>query len=177
MFPIIDHIRKNHAFTLIELIVVIALLSTTLAYALPRLDLNPFSNPQRKLSNWILLNVRAAGDAAVNQQVVKVLNIDLDNNLMWVSDEAGPEEAAAPETEAATKENEFRLPAGYRLHDVEFPRSGKKTTGTVAVRFYPQGYSDMAILHVENPEDEAISYRIEPFLAQVKRYDQYHEFK
>lgn len=163
-------IRQNQAFTLIELIVVIALISTTLAFAIPRLDLSLFSNPERKLSNWILLNVRSAKNMAVNRQAVLMLNIDLDNNLMWIAPDTGQEDEKAPK-------NEFRVPLPWRLRDVEYPAAEKKTSGITAVRFYPQGYSDMAVIHLKNTDDEAITFRIEPFLPQVKKYDYYAELQ
>ena len=42
----------------------------------------------------------------------------------------------------------YRLPDDLRLVDVEFPTDGKVSTGRVDISFYPQGYSDQALIHL-----------------------------
>ena len=44
------------------------------------------------------------------------------------------------------------------------------------INFYPKGYSDRAVIHVEDGHDNRYSYLIEPFLPHVKIKDEYIEF-
>ena len=178
------YFNKNQAFTLIELIVVIALISIVLAFAIPRLDNSFFSNNKRKLSSWILLNVKSLKEKAVREQTKNILVVDIDNNQMWVSsetvsgepvsDESGNSPDAVPGD--APGKNEYKLPDGFRLMDVEFLNDEKMTSGIAEIHFYPQGYSDKALIHIEDRDENRYSYLIEPFLLHVKIENQYIEF-
>ena len=177
------YFNKNQAFTLIELIVVIALISIMLAFAIPRLDSSFFSNNKRKLSSWILLNVKSLKEKAVREQVKNILAVDIDNNQMWIfSEPVSAESPETPESEpddapvAALKKNEYKLPDGYRLMDVEFLNDEKMTSGIAEIHFYPQGYSDKALIHIEDRDENRYSYLIEPFLLHVEIEAQYVDF-
>ena len=175
------YFNKNQAFTLIELIVVIALISIMLAFAIPRLDSSFFSNNKRKLSSWILLNVKSLKEKAVREQVKNILAVDIDNNQMWIfSEPVSAEFAESPESDdapvAAPEKNEYKLPDGYRLMDVEFLNNEKMTSGIAEIHFYPQGYSDKALIHIEDRDENRYSYLIESFLLHVKIEALYVDF-
>ena len=170
-------LRNNHAFTLIELIVVIAMISIMLSFTIPRLDASFFSNNERKISSWILLNVKALKEKAVREQTRYVLNVDLDNNQMWSS--SGPVTDGTEGTEASEEiptENKYQIPSGYRLVDVEFLNEDKITRGIAEIHFYRKGYSDKALIHIEDDDNAQSSYLIEPFLPHVKIIEEYVEF-
>lgn len=158
----------DEGFTLIELIVVILLISIVLVFAAPRLDVSFFSNQERKLSAWILLTVKSLKETAVKTQTSTTLHIDLDANRMWTS--------IGEVTDETPRENEYALPSGYRLVDVQFPEMDKITRGVAVIRFYKKGYSDKALIHIEDSDDIQSSYLIEPFLPYVKISDTYIEF-
>lgn len=165
-----NQIRKysnNQAFTLIELIVVISVISVLLAFSLPRLDVSLFSDKKRSISSWIVLNARELKEKAMQEQVLLVLNIDLDNNQMWVS--------VGPMTEDTPKTEEFKVPSGYTLMDVEFMNEQKINRGIAEIYFYPKGYSDKAVIHIEDKDNDQYSYLIEPFLPHVKVFEKYIE--
>ena len=168
---------NNSAFTLIELIVVISLISILLAFSIPRLDVSFFSDNERKISSWILINVKALKEKSVKDQTLQILNIDLDNNSMWAS--SGPitdEEADEVFGEEAARENEYQIPSGYRLVDVEFLNEDKITKGIARIHFYRKGYSDKVLIHIEDSDNDRYSYLIEPFLPHVKIIEEYIEF-
>ena len=168
---------NNSAFTLIELIVVISILSVLLAFSIPRLDISFFSDNERKISSWILLNVKSLKQKAVKEQTLQVLNIDLDNNQMWSTSGPVPKETEdAEEAEETPKENEYQIPSRYRLIDVEFVNEDKITKGIAGIYFYKKGYSDKALIHIEDNDDIQYSYLIEPFLPHVKIIEEYIEF-
>jgi len=132
---------NNFAFTLIELIVVISLISILLAFSIPRLDVSFFSDNKRKISSWILINVKALKEKSVRDQTLQILNIDLDNNSMWsssglVTEEMTEEITEEMSEEEISKENEYQVPSGYRLRDVEFLNEDKITKGIAEIHFY-----------------------------------------
>jgi len=171
---------NNHqGFTLIELIVVISLISILLAFALPKLNVSFVADHQRKLSTWIVLTVKSLKENALRDQTLYVLNLDFDNQQMWteksVTKEETPEEKAVEEKKAP-EENKYSLPEGYRLMDVEFVDDKKIKEGIVPIHFYPKGYSDKAIIHVQDENDNRSSYLIESFISHVKIHEEYIDF-
>ena len=71
----------------------------------------------------------------------------------------------------------FNFPAGIGIVDVEFPEKGKVSSGEARIFFYPNGYSDKALIHVETAETSFSTFLVEPFLRQIKTFNTYWEFK
>jgi len=155
-------------FTLIELIVVVALLSIVLVFTLPRFDHFLVSDPASKTSRWLIRTVKALKENAIREQKRYALHIDMDANTLWSSDASMTDEAV---DQAAS--GGYRLPDGMRLLDVEYPTFGKVSTGRADLFFYPQGYSERALIHIENDDAEILTYSIEPFLAQIGIFEKY----
>ena len=86
---------------------------------------------------------------------------------MWISHE-GMSEAER----LAAEQKGFKLPPNLRIMDVEFPDNKIISFGQTEILFYPKGYSDQAVIHLENKERK-ISFRIEPFLSTVKVFEEY----
>jgi general secretion pathway protein H len=171
LIPFNHFITHHKAFTLIELIVVMSLISILLFFAVPRLDVNVFSNDDRNVSTWILFTVKSLKEKSQQDAVRLTLYVDLDNDMMWSGGEAESEVK-----EAAPKENQYKLPEGMQFLDVQFPGVEQKSSGIAEIYFYPKGYSDKAIIHIRDNDHNRNSYVIEPFLSEVKIYDRYIEF-
>lgn len=161
-------IAGNHGFTLIELIVVISLVSILLFFSIPRLDISLFKDRNRELSAWIILTVRSLKKASFREQQTFVLSLDIDNNRMWV--------ALADAVDETPTENKESLPRGFRLLGLAYPDQDRIITGVAKIRFYPKGYSDAALIHVEDNNNNRITYQVEPFLAHVKIHEGYLEY-
>ena len=58
----------------------------------------------------------------------------------------------------------------------EFLNEDKITRGIAEIHFYRKGYSDKALIHIEDDDNEQSSYLIEPFLPHVKIIEEYVEF-
>ncbi len=176
--------RNHQAFTLIELVVVITLISIVLAFALPKLNMSLVTDHQRKLSTWIVLSVKSLKEISVREQALYVLYLDFNNQQMWTAKDAPAEEPSGQEetpgksakSEEKPAENKYSLPEGYRLMDVEFVDDQKTKEGVAAIHFYPKGYSDKAIIHIQDADDNRYSYLIESFIPHVKIYEEYIQF-
>jgi prepilin-type N-terminal cleavage/methylation domain-containing protein len=155
-------------FTLIELIVVISLISILLFFSIPRLDVSLLKDRDRELSAWIILNVKSLKEAAFREQQTFVLSLDLDHHRMW----AAPADAASD----VPAEEKQRLPRGFRLLGLAYPDQDRIITGVAEIRFYPKGYSDAALIYMEDNKNNRITYQIEPFLSRVKIHEGYVEY-
>ena len=148
-------------FTLIELIVVIVLISMMFSFALPKMDSFLFIDNRDKVSRWVILNVQNLKNLSVKNKIRYILHVDTQNNMFWISSE-GMDEAA----QAEAMKNGYKLPNNIRLVDVVYP-SQRKDDERSDIYFYTRGYSDQAIIHMENSDNEKMSFVIEPFLPPV----------
>jgi len=157
-------------FTLLELIVVVALMGIMLAFTIPRFHETLFLDDAKTGSRWIVAKIQALKEASIRNQKNYSLHIDLDSEKFWETDSSMP----AEEIEAAAL-NAKSLPDGLKITDIEFPMHGKISSGQTDITFYKNGYSDKAMIHVQDGE-EYESYLIEPFLSGVTRYEMYASF-
>ena len=165
-----DH-RYRNGFTLMELMVVMALLTIMLVFSIPRLHETFFLDEGKTSSRWIIGKIQSLKEAAVRSQKHYRLHFDLDTDHYWETDES----MQAEDLETAALETK-PLPDGLKIADIEFPAAGKVSSGRTAITFYKNGYSDKALIHVQDGEGYA-SYLIEPFLSEIKRYETYAGFE
>ena len=164
--------QQDRAFTLIELIVVISLISIMLVFSIPRFHAAVSSDPDRKASRWIIETVQNLKQESVRHNRQYVLHIDIGANRGWVTHDLMSEE----EVNAAQSEG-FSFPEGTGIVDIEFPKKGKVSTGETEISFYKKGYSDKALIHVKFADSSFKTYLIEPFLQETKIYNTYWEFE
>jgi prepilin-type N-terminal cleavage/methylation domain-containing protein len=164
--------RLNQGFTLIELIVVITLISLMLFFAIPRFQVDVLSDNTNKVSRWIMVKVHSLKEKAVREQKLYVLHISLDSNRLWVTSEIMSQEELQ-----ATEANGYELSNDINLLDVEYPDEEKISVGRADIYFYKKGYSDKAIIHISNDDNERRSFLIEPFLSRVRLYNKYIGFE
>ena len=163
--------ERIKGFTLIELIVVISLISIMLFFAIPRFQSNVLSDSTKEVSRWILLKIPNVKERAVREQKRYILHVSLDANRLWITHEAMLQEALQ-----SAETNGYKLPEDIKLLDVEYPDQEKISVGQADIYFNEKGYSDKAIIHLENDDNEKFSFLIEPFLLRVRLYNRYAEF-
>ncbi|MFO7713381.1 prepilin-type N-terminal cleavage/methylation domain-containing protein [Desulfosarcina sp.] len=153
----------NHSgFTLIEMVVVTALISIMLVVAVPRLSVGLFSDGTDETARWIIANCRTLKEKAVVDQKIYLLNVSPDVQRLWIT------EAGMAETEASTaREEGYRLPRGVTIDHVAFSQAERISGGTISIGFYPQGYSDKAVIRIRNDNGDRLAFYIEPFLSRV----------
>jgi prepilin-type N-terminal cleavage/methylation domain-containing protein len=167
IFP--SHLKRG--FTLIELIVVMALLGIMIAFSVPRLHGTIFSDNTKKSSRWLIGKIQALKESAIQNQKQYVLHIDLDTDRVWDTNES----MSADDLEEATL-NAYALPGAIEIMDVEFPIAGKIFSGRADIRFYKAGYTDKALIHIRD-DSQQLSFLIEPFLPHVKLFEKYATFE
>jgi prepilin-type N-terminal cleavage/methylation domain-containing protein len=149
-------------FTLIEMIVVTALISIMLVVAIPRLQGGLFSDGSDETARWIIANVRNLKEKAVVENKTYLLNVSPDVQRLWVTEDG------MAETDAETaREAGYALPRGVTIDHVAFSKNERASSGTIPIAFYPKGYSDKAVIRLRTSDGDRLALFIEPFLAGV----------
>ena len=163
--------RSNSGFSLLELLVVIALIAITLVFSLPRFKPVFLIDDKKSVSRWIIARVLHLKKQAVVDQKLQTLHVDIDGHRFWVTDEETPLEAY---TDA--KKRGYRLPDSLRVADVEYPGRGKVAIGTARINFSRESYNDFAVIHMKDQKGNPFTFIIEPFLMKVRWYDRHVGF-
>ena len=141
------------AFTLVELILVMALLATLLAIVAPALSRSAHGRRLRQEATRLLAATEYARDEAVSQGVPMVLWIDSDGGSYGVEPKPG-----YPADESRAKE--FQIDA--ELHFEDLDETNAEDGLIYAVEFAPDGTPDDSsaeILRIVNRSDEGMSVR------------------
>jgi prepilin-type N-terminal cleavage/methylation domain-containing protein len=163
--------RHSKGYTLIELIVVMALLGIMIMFSVPRFHDTLFLDDTNTVSRWIIGKVQALKEGAIQNQKQYILHIDMDTHRIWDTDESMSEENRE---DAAL--DAYTLPGNVRIVEVEFPVGGKVSSGRADIRFYKTGHTDKALIHLDDSERQ-LSFLIEPFLTKVKLIEKYASFE
>lgn len=162
----------KQGFTLFELMAVIAVISISLFFAIPKFQEIALPDDSKKLSRWILLTVPALKQKALQDQTTYILHADMEEGGFWISHEGMSEEQLAE----ARKSPVYPLSDDIRIRGVRYPVRGMVSIGDAEIRFHKRGYSDKVMLYIKDGDKE-ISFLIEPFLSKVRRYDGYADFE
>ncbi len=100
------------------------------------------------------------------------MHVDMESRRLWVTDEFMSEEEVIKSGQKG-----FMIPDDVEALDVEFPGNNKIIFGMASINFYADGYSDMALIHIKDNDDNYLSILIEPFLSKVKLYEKYSGFE
>lgn len=156
--------EDDGGFTLIELMVVIALISIMLMVATPNFSGFLFTDNTNKTARWIMMKVKLLKERAVCDQKDYVLNADLDSNFLWITDEA----METDEDLLAAQKNGYELPEGVALVSIASSSRGEVSSGLTEIFFNKKGYSDRAVIMIQGEDDRKLYLTIESFLPAVK---------
>jgi len=151
-------------FTLIELIVVIALLSLFLAVTLPRLGPVTGMESGRQAGMQLQRWIEDLKTRAVDNQQDLALVIDLDASRLWVA-------AEPPDPDAGVPDDAYQLPSSVRIQAVVYPGYDRVTGGRTRIVFRHSGVSDHARIVFDDDDNPSWGLAVEPFLPRVVRYD------
>ncbi len=100
------------------------------------------------------------------------MHVDMEGRRLWVTDGSMSEEDVLKAGQKG-----FMVPDDVEVLDVEFPGNNKIISGLADISFYTDGHSDMALIHIEDSDNNQLSLLIEPFLSRVKLYEKYSQFE
>lgn len=163
--------ENARGFTLIELVVVLTLAAIMLFVAVPRFQ-GTNTDDLRHASQWLLVTIPQLKAKAASEKTRFALHFEFDDNRMWISHAKMTDDMLLE----AQKQGE-QLSDELTLRDVEFPKKGRIRSQQATLYFHPGGYSDKAIIHIEEDEGNVRSFLVEPFLNRVKIVEGYVEFE
>ena len=161
-----------NGFTLIELIVVISLISIIIFVSVPRFHNETLPDNTKKVSRWIMLTSQSLKEKSFCDQKLYTMHVNMESRRLWVTDESMSEDEVLKAGQKG-----FMIPDDVEALDVEFPGNNKIISGLANINFYANGYSDMALIHIEDDDNNQLSFLIEPFLSKVKLYEKYSGFE
>lgn len=146
---------------------VITLISVMFLFTAPRFEGSLITTDTTKVVRWIINRAQLLRNDALTHRKRFVLIIETDLNLIWVASEDMDEE-----TLSAARESAFEVPGNTDIVSVEFPGGAYDAAGEARINFYPGGYSDKAAIHLEDDEGNPTTIIIEPFLPNIKTFDE-----
>jgi prepilin-type N-terminal cleavage/methylation domain-containing protein len=162
--------ERPYGFTLVELIVVIALIAVFLAFSLPRFKTVDVLNRQNREVDDLARLITQIKHRAIQENRDFSLYLDIDDARVWFthSDMDDPAMETA-RSEATSFSTDLRITdmvfAGQSRYGGTHPgESGPERI----IRFSRHGYSDGVILHLTDPGGSPVSLKVAPFLMETE---------
>ena len=120
-------LNNQHGFTLVEAIVVFAIMAILSAIAIPSFSTWRDSSQDKSIAREILYGLRTARSLAINQNRKITVDVNLDNHQLIY------------DTTTLNFPDQIKIEA-------DWDGTGLVSTGTESVTFQPQGNSDFTLL-------------------------------
>jgi prepilin-type N-terminal cleavage/methylation domain-containing protein len=160
---VVEPMKNNPGFTLVELIVVIALIGIILFITVPKFQQNIFQDDPQKAVRRIMETAGYLKEQALKEQKRYALHMDCDENRFWVSHEGMSETDIQRSMRSG-----FSLPGKLKVTPLlKKPFDPGAGARIVTIRFYKEGYVDPAVFYVDDLSGNLLKVKIEPFLPQV----------
>lgn len=160
---------KNRGFTLIEVMIVLALFGAIVAFGVPRL-FKKDNNIKAVARNFVVMSREIRNKARLTNSTYRIaVNMDANEEKYWIERANGFQtvdlQAAEKEKEKEDKKDdappplfkvdksvkEKKLPTGLRVSSVEtINMKAPQTTGTAYVYFFPEGFVEAAAVQISN---------------------------
>jgi prepilin-type N-terminal cleavage/methylation domain-containing protein len=164
----IDPTNSANGYTLIELVVVVALIGLFLGLAIPRLHYALVTDDLKATTRRIVGLVGEVRNEAIREQRVYLVHLDLESNRLWIEYAGMGEEARA-----LAQEQALVFPRGVRVLDVWRRGKGKQAQGEIILHFSKKGYVEQTLIHLGADDGRAFTVTLSPFLGTVKIYSRY----
>lgn len=154
---------NTRAFTLVELIVVMALIAVTASFAVPQIANFLFADQLKVSVRKLVGLVHRTSQLAQQQQVPYLLTYQQMERVFTVRPERVEENAAAQK-----KENRLQLDDSVAVRDLWSWYGGRSEADAVVIRFTKNGYVEPTIVHLQRSDGEELSVILSPFLGKVQ---------
>ncbi|MGA9720995.1 MAG: type II secretion system protein [Candidatus Binatus sp.] len=153
-------------FTLLELAVVIFIMGLMLSIAMPYLGgfrQAALKSQARRLAG----RANYMFDEATGHKLVLRLIFDLDNNGYAAAklDPYAVQPVFAPDT--SVSDHPVMMPPDIRIRDVTVEGVGTLNRGVISTNFYPEGYVDATVVHLDDASGDVMTLEFSPLTGQV----------
>ncbi len=162
--------NRPYGFTLVELIVVMALIAVFLAFTLPKFKSAGLFNRQTGGMDDLARVITMVKHRAIQENRDFFLHLDINGPRVWLThsdmDEPGLEKARSEATEIS---GNLRLTGIVSAGESRFGETVPGEKGSErTIRFSRHGYSDAVILHLTDPSGAPVSLKVAPFLMETE---------
>jgi prepilin-type N-terminal cleavage/methylation domain-containing protein len=159
-------LSASPGFTLLELAVVIFIMGLMLSIAMPYLGgfrQAALKSQARRLAG----RANYMFDEATGHKLVLRLIFDLDNNGYAAAklDPYAVQPVFAPDTSVSG--HPVMMPPEIRIRDVTVEGVGTVNRGVVSTNFYPEGYVDATVVHLDDASGDVMTLEFSPLTGQV----------
>lgn len=162
---------RCRGFTLLELVVVLALLAMAAALVIPRLPAmqeSKLHDSARRLA----AQMRYLDERAVSGKSGYRLRINLDEQKIDVAKKSATGEEILPEDPYLQRST---IAEGVVIKDVRTERLGLINNGTVRINYGPGGLSELILIHLALPGGPEVTIQALPVRGMVRIADGYLE--
>jgi type II secretion system protein H len=159
----------SRGFTLLELIIVIAIMGITVGFIGPRLYTGISSSGMDKATREILAILQFARSTAVTRHAPYYVRFDIDGRRIGLF----PRPESSGETPEMLKERE--LPPGVKLKSVKTPYQSEKIQGHLDVLVTTEGVIEQGVIYLEGSLGKVYTLVIKPFSGMLEIHDRYVE--
>jgi len=123
-------------------------------------------------ARWLLKMITDMKQRALQDQTRYQLHISLTEQKIWTT------AAEMPENEQQDAEKKaVHVSGDIFIKDIAYPQRGIISEGTAVINFSKNGYSDKALIHINDSANRQLSLLIEPFLNKVDIFKGYLRFE
>jgi prepilin-type N-terminal cleavage/methylation domain-containing protein len=148
---------SEHGFTLIELIVVMALISLTVSFAVPQIRSSLYTNELNSAVRCFVGVVAEIGQEARLKRAAVVLRYDRQQRLFTTAKGDGE------------KNQEVRLPDSVQVTDIDAAHRSESTE--LSISFDQRGYTDRMAVYFRHDNGDEQTVLLSPFLGSVRIVD------
>ncbi len=159
---------SDQGFTLIELIVVMVLIATMTAFAIPKIRSSLFTDQLKATARQFIGLVAEAGQDARSRRTAQELRFDRELRQFTMA----PAVEAAPD-DAVRRYASVQVPDSVQVVDVTTAHGGRKSLGDLVIRFSPRGYVDKTVVHLRDDSGDELSVMLSPFLGVTRVLEGY----
>jgi prepilin-type N-terminal cleavage/methylation domain-containing protein len=168
--------QRSAGFTLLEIMVVIIIIGTIMAIAIPKMN-DMFETNLKSTIRKLAGAVQFCFNESVIKQTPLRLNFDLVTGEYWLSYLSVNGQTG----EFVDTPNEMfdhqKLPSGVFLKDMATPHSQeKRTEGTDFISFFPTGYAEKAVLHLSSRDGRVFTLVVKSMTGRLTVYDREIDF-
>ena len=160
---------SNTGFTLLELVIILAIVGIMLGYIGPRLFTGISSTSMDKATRDILAIIQFARSSAVTQHKPFYVRFDIDNASVGLYPK--PESSGVIPDMIKQKD----LPEGIVFKGIKSPYQSEKQQGQADILVTSEGVIEQGVIYVEGGFGKIYTLIIKPFSGNLKVYDHYVE--
>jgi prepilin-type N-terminal cleavage/methylation domain-containing protein len=165
-------LSSSAGFTLIELSLVLFIIGLLVTVLLPRFGDIGAARVESSARRLAALVRYVNGEAAFSGQVYRI-RYDLGEQSYAVQVLVPSRGTAEFVADSSPMSQPVRFPSGVTFADVRVAQAGRINSGQVFTHFYPHGYVDPTVVHLQDQRARMMTVIIPPITGEARVYEGY----